>query len=47
MFGSIDKSKGLLFVTHDLDQTLRNTVQGVWKEVEAMEATTHAARIPW
>lgn len=38
MFGSIDKSKGLLFVTHDLDQTLRNTAQGVWKEIEAMDA---------
>lgn len=34
MFGrSIDKSKGLLFVTHDLDATLRNTAQGVQNEV--------------
>lgn len=27
MLGSIDKSKGLLFVTYDLDQSLRNTMQ--------------------
>lgn len=38
MFGSIDKSKGLLFVTHDLDLILRNTAQSAQKEVEALDA---------
>lgn len=38
MFGrSIDKSKGILFVTHDLDTTLRNTAQGVQREVEGID----------
>ncbi|MQA23645.1 hypothetical protein [Rugamonas rivuli] len=37
MFGSIDKSKGLLFVTYDLDQSLRNTIQGMQKEVEELD----------
>jgi len=27
MFGSIDKGKGLLFVTYDLDQVLRATMR--------------------
>lgn len=36
--GSIDKSKGLLFVTHDLSATLRNTAQGVQKEVDGIDA---------
>ena len=39
MFGkSIEKSKGLLFVTHELDATLRNTAQSVQKEVEGIDA---------
>lgn len=38
MFGSIDKSKGLLFCTYDLEQSLRNTIQSMRKEVEAMDA---------
>jgi hypothetical protein len=38
MFGSIDKSKGLLFCTHDLDQSLRNTVQQMRQEVEGLDA---------
>lgn len=39
MFGkSIDKSKDLLFVTHELDATLRNTAQGVQREVEGIDA---------
>lgn len=39
MFGkSIDKSKGLLFVTHELDATLRNTAQSVQREVEGIDA---------
>lgn len=37
MFGSIDKSKGLLFVTHDLDHSLRATMQEMWQEVESMD----------
>lgn len=36
MYGSIDKSKGLLFVTHDLDQSLRRAVQVMQQEVEAL-----------
>jgi hypothetical protein len=38
MFGSIDKSKGLLFCTHDLSQSLRNTVAAMYKEVESLAA---------
>ena len=38
MFGSIDKSKGFLFSTHDLDQSLRNTVQKMRQEVEGLDA---------
>lgn len=36
MFGSIDKSKGLLFVTHDLDRSIRLTVQNMQKEIEGL-----------
>lgn len=38
MFGSIDKSKGLLFVTYDLDQVLRATMDTMRREVEGLEA---------
>ena len=37
MFGSIDKSKGLLFVTHDLSQSLRNTAEKMRGEVESLD----------
>ena len=38
MFGkSIDKSKGLLFCTHDLDQSLRNTTDELRREVESLD----------
>lgn len=37
MFGSIDKSKGLLFVTHDLDHSIRLTMQNMQKEVEGLD----------
>lgn len=37
MFGSIDKSKGLLFVTHDLQQSLQNSVQTLRNEIEAID----------
>lgn len=37
MFGSIDKSKGLLFVTHDLDHSLRSTMQKMRQEVESLD----------
>ncbi|MBN8491036.1 MAG: hypothetical protein J0M00_06365 [Burkholderiales bacterium] len=37
MFGSIDKSKGLLFVTHDLDHSLRSTMQSMRHELEALD----------
>ncbi len=36
MFGSIDKSKGLLFVTHDLDHSLRSTMQKMRQDVETL-----------
>jgi hypothetical protein len=38
MFVSIDKSKGLLFCTHDLSQSLRNTTAAMHKEVESLDA---------
>ncbi|MDP3759702.1 MAG: hypothetical protein Q8R01_04195 [Ramlibacter sp.] len=38
MFGSIDKSKGLLFVTYDLGQVLRATMDTMRREVEGLEA---------
>jgi hypothetical protein len=38
MFGSIDKSKGLLFCTHDLNQWLRDAVQQMRQEVESLDA---------
>ena len=37
MFGSIDKSKGLLIVTHDLDHSIRLTMQNMQKEVEGLD----------
>ncbi len=37
MFGSIDKSKGLLFVTHDLDYSIRLTMQNMQKEVDEFD----------
>lgn len=37
MFGSIDKSKGLLFCTHDLSQILRNTVAALRNELESLD----------
>lgn len=37
MFGSVDKSKGLLFVTHDLDHSLRSKIQQMQHEVETLD----------
>lgn len=37
MFGSIDKSKGLLFVTHDLQQSLQNAAQKLRQEIESLD----------
>jgi hypothetical protein len=37
MFGSIDKGKGVLFVTHDLDHSLRATMQSMRQEVEGFD----------
>lgn len=37
MFGSIDKAKGLLFVTHDLDYSIRLSMQNMQKEVEWLD----------
>ena len=37
MFGSIDKSKGLLFVTYDLQQSLRNATQKMRQEIEDLD----------
>lgn len=38
MFGRIDKSKGILFSTHDLSAVLRNAVHQMRQEVESLEA---------
>jgi hypothetical protein len=38
MFGSIDKSKGYLFSTYDLGQSLRNTVEKMRQEIEGLDA---------
>lgn len=37
MFGTIDKSKGLLFVTHDLDHSIQLTLQKMQQEVEGLD----------
>lgn len=37
MFGSIAKSKGLLFVTHDLDHSIRLTMEKMRQEVEGLD----------
>lgn len=37
MFGSIDKSKGLLFVTYDLGQSMQNTQQKMREEIENLD----------
>ncbi|MDM0082874.1 hypothetical protein QTI17_19970 [Variovorax sp. J31P179] len=38
MFGSVDKSKGYLFCTYDLSQSLQNTLQKLRQEVESLDA---------
>ena len=38
MFGSIDKSKGLLFCTYDLSQSLHGSQQKMREEVENLDA---------
>lgn len=38
MFGSIDKSKGYLFSTYDLSQTLTNTQRSMREEIERLDA---------
>lgn len=38
VFGRIDKSKGILFSTHDLSAVLRNAVHQMRQEVESLEA---------
>ena len=38
MFGSIDKSKGLLFVTYDLGQSLQNSQQKMREEIETLDS---------
>lgn len=37
MFGSTDKSKGLLFVTYDLGQSLQNTQQQMREDIESLD----------
>lgn len=37
MFGSIDKSKGLLFCTYDLSGTIRNTQDAMRREIEELD----------
>ena len=38
MFGSIDKSQGLLFCTYDLSQSLQSTQQEITEEIESLDA---------
>lgn len=38
MYGYIDKSKGLLFSTYDLQETLNNTIQALRKEVDSIDS---------
>lgn len=38
MFGSVDKSRGLLFCTYDLAQSLRNATQSMRQEVDGLDA---------
>jgi hypothetical protein len=38
MFGSIDKSKGLLFCTFDLSQSLQDTQQKMREEIDNLDA---------
>ena len=37
MINYIEKSKGLLFSTYDLQETLKNTNQSLLKEVDSIE----------
>jgi hypothetical protein len=37
MFGSVDKSKGLLFCTYDLDESLRGALHKMRQEVEGLD----------
>lgn len=46
MFGSIDKSKGLLFVTHDLDTSLQNAIKGMQQEVLALDENRLLNTVP-
>ena len=46
MFGSIDKSKGLLFVTHDLDHSLQSTMQKMRQEVESLDENRLLNTVP-
>lgn len=46
MFGSIDKSKGLLFVTHDLEHSLRLTMQKLQHEVDALDENRLLNTVP-
>ncbi len=46
MFGSIDKSKGLLFVTHDLDHSLRLTMDKMRQEVETLDENRLLNTVP-
>lgn len=46
MFGSIDKSKGLLFITHDLDNSLRSAIQEMQQEVKALDENRLLNTVP-
>src|SRR5690554_1681738 len=37
MFGSVDKSKGLLFCTYDLSGAIRNTQDAMCQEIEKLD----------
>lgn len=47
MFGSIDKSKGLLFVTHELNSSLQSAIQEMQQEVKALDESRLLNTVPY
>lgn len=46
MFNSIDKSKGLLFVTHDLDDSIRSALESMKREVDGLDENRLLNTVP-
>lgn len=46
MFGSIDKSKGLLFCTYDLSQSIRDTQDKMRQEIESLDGNRLLSTAP-